>query len=44
VPHAGGHDLVTAAQIFGSSLPWLAGYLGTPGVPAIPLSGAPGGT
>jgi S-formylglutathione hydrolase FrmB len=42
VPQVGGHDLVTAAKIFAKSLPWLAGHLGTPGVPAIPLPGAPG--
>jgi hypothetical protein len=33
----GKHDWPFAAQAFAPALPWLAGQLGTPGVPAIPL-------
>ena len=41
----GKHDWPLAADVFTSSLPWLAGQIGTPGVPKIPLPGAsvPGG-
>jgi S-formylglutathione hydrolase FrmB len=41
----GKHDWPFAMQTFESSLPWLAGQIGTPGVPQIPLPGsAPGPT
>lgn len=40
VGYGGGHDYRSAAAGFGAALPWLAGRLGTPGVPAIPLPGA----
>ncbi|KAA0107993.1 esterase family protein [Mycolicibacterium sp. P1-5] len=33
----GKHDWPFAAQAFSATLPWLAGQLGTPGVPAVPL-------
>jgi S-formylglutathione hydrolase FrmB len=36
----GKHDWPFAAQTFASSLPWLAGQIGTPGVAHIPLPGA----
>lgn len=39
--HPGGHTFQDAGEIFASALPWLAGKLGTPGIPAIPLPGAP---
>jgi len=42
VPEVGKHDWPFAARVFRSSLPWLAGRLGTPGVPAIPLPGTSG--
>ncbi|MGO4441819.1 alpha/beta hydrolase [Mycobacterium sp. 2YAF39] len=35
------HDFAGAAKIFAAALPWLSGWLGTPGVPAIPLPGSP---
>jgi S-formylglutathione hydrolase FrmB len=35
----GKHDWPFATDTFASSLPWLAGQLGTPGVPRIPLPG-----
>jgi len=41
----GKHDWPFAMDVFTSSLPWLAGQIGTPGVPRIPLPGggaAPG--
>lgn len=41
VGQAGGHTFEHAGTIFASALPWLAGKLGTPGVPVIPLPGAP---
>ena len=41
VPEPGRHDFASASKIFGDALPWLAGKLGTPGVPRPPLSGAP---
>jgi S-formylglutathione hydrolase FrmB len=34
------HDFPSAARLFADALPWLAGKLGTPGVPQIPLPGA----
>ena len=46
VPQEGRHDWPFAARAFASSLPWLAGRIGTPGVPEVPLPGArtqPGG-
>ncbi|HVC73733.1 MAG TPA: esterase family protein, partial [Mycobacteriales bacterium] len=33
----GKHDWPFAMDVFTSSLPWLAGQIGTPGVPRIPL-------
>ena len=36
----GEHDWPFANDVFASSLPWLAGQLGTPGVPRIPLPGS----
>jgi S-formylglutathione hydrolase FrmB len=39
----GKHDWPFAADVFTSSLPWLAGQIGTPGVPTVPLPGAGGG-
>jgi len=41
VPEPGKHDWPFAARALASSLPWLAGRLGTPGVPPIPLPGTP---
>ena len=37
VPQAGKHDFANAGQAFKASLPWLAGQLGTPAVPKVPL-------
>ncbi len=37
----GRHDWPFAAQAFSTALPWLAGRLGTPVVPGIPLPGDP---
>jgi S-formylglutathione hydrolase FrmB len=39
----GKHDWPFAASTFVTSLPWLAGRLGTPQVPLIPLPGSPSG-
>ena len=39
VPQPGKHDWPFAEQVFAAALPWLAGRLGTPGVPRIPLPG-----
>ena len=39
VSTAGKHDWPFAVDTFAASLPWLAGQLGTPGVPRIPLPG-----
>ncbi len=39
VPQPGKHDWPFADQVFATALPWLAGRLGTPGVPRIPLPG-----
>ena len=39
VSSPGKHDWPFATDTFASSLPWLAGQLGTPGVPRIPLPG-----
>jgi S-formylglutathione hydrolase FrmB len=36
----GKHDWPFAMDVFTSSLPWLAGQIGTPGVPRVPLPGA----
>ncbi|MCV7251012.1 esterase family protein [Mycobacterium hackensackense] len=41
VPGNGGHSFTTAARVFADALPWLAGRLGTPDVPAVALPGAP---
>jgi hypothetical protein len=43
VAHPGRHDWPLAADVFTASLPWLAGQIGTPGVPKIPLPGQDGG-
>lgn len=40
VGYSGGHDFPSAAYGFKDALPWLAGWLGTPGVPKIDLPGA----
>jgi S-formylglutathione hydrolase FrmB len=37
VQQPGKHDWPFAAQAFAAALPWLAGQLGTPGVPLVPL-------
>lgn len=39
VPQPGKHDWPFADQVFATALPWLAGRLGTPEVPRIPLPG-----
>ena len=39
VTQPGRHDWPFAAQAFADALPWLAGRLGTPGVPRVPLPG-----
>jgi S-formylglutathione hydrolase FrmB len=36
----GGHDFGTAAKVFSTALPWLAGRLGTPTATAVTLPGA----
>jgi len=41
VPQIGGHNFVNAGAQFEKALPWLAGQLGTPGVPKIVPPGAP---
>jgi S-formylglutathione hydrolase FrmB len=41
VPNPGNHDFSSAASGFATALPWLAGRLHTPQVPAIPMPGAP---
>lgn len=41
VAQSGKHDWPFAARVFAASLPWLAGRIGTPGVPAVPLPGPP---
>ena len=43
VAQPGRHDWPLAADVFTTALPWLAGQIGTPGVPKIPLPGAGGG-
>ncbi|WP_197283776.1 alpha/beta hydrolase [Mycobacterium sp. Marseille-P9652] len=40
VPQPGRHDWPFADRAFAAALPWLAGRLGTPGVPRIPLPAA----
>jgi S-formylglutathione hydrolase FrmB len=40
VPQPGRHDWPFADRAFAAALPWLAGQLGTPGVPRTPLPGA----
>lgn len=40
VGYSGAHDYVSAAAGFADALPWLAGRLGTPGVPQVALPGA----
>ncbi|HUH71555.1 MAG TPA: alpha/beta hydrolase-fold protein [Mycobacterium sp.] len=39
LPQPGRHDWPFADRAFAAALPWLAGQLGTPGVPWIPLPG-----
>ncbi|MHA7652250.1 alpha/beta hydrolase [Mycobacterium sp. ML4] len=39
VPQPGKHDWPFADQVFATAVPWLAGRLGTPGIPRIPLPG-----
>ncbi|WP_231748762.1 alpha/beta hydrolase-fold protein [Mycobacterium sp. M26] len=39
VGYRGGHDFGSAASGFRDALPWLAGRIGTPGVPSRPLPG-----
>lgn len=41
VAQPGAHDWPTAGTVFATALPWLAGRLGTPDVPRIPLPSAP---
>ena len=41
VPQPGNHDFPSAVNMFASALPWLAGKLGTPGVPVVPMPGVP---
>jgi S-formylglutathione hydrolase FrmB len=40
VGYGGAHDFVSAGAAFTAALPWLAGRLGTPGVPKIRMPGA----
>ncbi|WP_197518965.1 alpha/beta hydrolase family protein [Mycobacterium sp. 1482292.6] len=40
VPQPGKHDWPFADRVFAASLPWLAGELGTPGIPRTPLPAA----
>ena len=40
VTSPGKHDWPFATDVFTASLPWLAGQIGTPGVPRIPFPGA----
>jgi S-formylglutathione hydrolase FrmB len=42
VSDPGKHDWPSAASAFPITLPWLAGKIGVPGVPALPMPGAPG--
>jgi S-formylglutathione hydrolase FrmB len=39
--YSGSHDFPSAANGMADALPWLAGKIGTPGVPKDPLPGAP---
>jgi S-formylglutathione hydrolase FrmB len=41
VAQPGKHDWPFAARAFAAALPWMAGQLGTPGLPAIPLPAPP---
>jgi S-formylglutathione hydrolase FrmB len=41
--YSGGHNFPSAANGLADALPWLAGKIGTPGVPPQPLPGAPTG-
>jgi S-formylglutathione hydrolase FrmB len=43
VPTTGRHDWPLATNVFTAALPWLAGAIHTPGVPAIPLPTGPQG-
>jgi S-formylglutathione hydrolase FrmB len=40
LPQPGKHDWPFAERAFAAALPWLAGQLGTPGIPRTPLGGA----
>jgi S-formylglutathione hydrolase FrmB len=40
ISNPGKHDWPFATETFATSLPWLAGQIGTPGVPRIPLLGS----
>lgn len=42
VPETGKHDWPFAGRVLRSALPWLAGRIGTPDVPEIPLPGTSG--
>jgi hypothetical protein len=42
VSQPGKHDWPFASHAFGAALPWLAGQIGTPDVPATPLPAAAG--
>lgn len=37
IAQPGKHDWPFAARVFAASLPWLAGAVGTPGDPVVPL-------
>lgn len=39
LPQPGRHDWPLAGRAFAAALPWLAGQIGTPGVPRVPLPG-----
>lgn len=41
VAQPGKHDWPFAARAFADALPWLAGQIGTPGIPAVALPGPP---
>jgi S-formylglutathione hydrolase FrmB len=41
VTQPGKHDWPFAARAFAAALPWVAGQLGTPGLPAVPLPAPP---
>jgi S-formylglutathione hydrolase FrmB len=41
VSYSGAHDFISAGNGLADALPWLAGKIGTPGVPRRPLPGGP---